>query len=160
MKEKILKILSCERLLKYVSNGNGKYDLVFYLFFMAQTSILPSIPSGFHSQTSEGWLGFSITAIFSFIFYPAFYFAFYRSEETKFIREIAIFSVVARFSSFLLTGIIAISQIGLWSILRLEKIPSTSLVYYIFYYALFSFLMVLYKKRYEEIRKVSFKIAA
>ena len=146
MKDKLLKMLLSQKIISYASSLNTKFDLVFYLLFIVQTSTLLSVPSGFHSANPDGWLGFGITLLFTFIFYPFFYLVFYQSNKSPFLREVIIFSVVARFSSVALTGVLALIQIGLWELIRLEKIPQASLIYYVFYYLIFSFLMVSYKK--------------
>lgn len=138
---------SYENLMKYVSSESRKYDLLFYLFFITETSVLPSVPSGFHSSNAEGWIGFTISLVFYFLFYPIFYYYFYRKKEINFIREIIIFSVVARLHSFLYVGCIAVGQMVLWSFFRLQKMPHASLSYYILYYVLFTLLMIFLKRR-------------
>jgi hypothetical protein len=149
MKDKLVQIVLSRKILTYASGSNTKLDLVFYLLCILQICIIPSIPTGFHSANPDGWLGFSITVIFSFVFYPIFYFAFYRIKNSQFLREVIVFSVVARFTSFVLTGILALVQIGFWKYMQLNNIPNTSLVYYLIYYGIFSALMVSYKNRLE-----------
>lgn len=147
MKENILRILSFEKLFRRILLKDGKYDLLFFILLLLQISILPAIPSGFHSPNPEGWLGFSITLIFSLFFYPMYYRIRYLSQSSQFIREVVIFSVIARFEAFLITGIVALFQIGLWSFLKLERISNLSLFYYLMYYVVFTFLMILFKNR-------------
>lgn len=146
-KEIFLMFFSYKSLLKYVLGEHRRYDLLFFFLFIGQVSILPSIPSGFHSPNAEGWLGFGISSVFSLFFYLGFYFNFYRGRDFHFIREVVVFSVVARLHSFFFTGGMALAQIGIWSFLGIKKIPNTSLVYYLLYYALFALIMVLFKKR-------------
>lgn len=130
----------------YVMSSSKKYDLFFYLFFIAQTFLLASLPSGFHSPTFEGWLGFYISVAFVFIFYPLFYIKFYADKSSEFIREVIIFSVVSRLTSFILVGLLALIQISLWALMKLPKLASSSLIYYLLYYVVFSMMMVRCKK--------------
>lgn len=145
--KKLIILISCKEVVKYVaSSSGGAYDLLFYLIFTVQTSFLPSIPSGYHSPNNEGWLAFYISIVFFFLFYPLLYFKFYRHKDANFIREIVIFSVVARFNSFVYVGCIAVIQLGLWSFFKLPKLNNASLIYYLLYYATFAALMFFCKK--------------
>lgn len=134
------------KMLRRILNIDGKYDLIFFFIFTLQTSTLASIPSGFHSAKSEGWLGFVVTLVFDLIFYTSYYYYFYRSQYVNFIREVVVLSVVSRLLSFIITGIFAVIQIGVSSLLGLNQLSETSLIYYLFYYSLFAYLMVHFKK--------------
>lgn len=139
--------LSHEALREYISSDNKKYDLLFYIIFIIQVSILISMPVGKKIPTSQDWAGYAISSIFDLVFYSIFYFIFYFRKKSDFIKEIVVFSVVARLHSFLYICILAIIQMFLWTLLRLEKLADASMIYYIFYILLFTILMVRIKKR-------------
>lgn len=142
----LLAFISRKEAIKYVVSSDRIYDIFFYLIFTIQTFLLPSIPSGYHSPNVEGWLGFSISMAFVFLFYPLFYLRFYKHEASDFIREIVVLSVVTRFNSFFYVGCLALVQISIWSFLKFPKLPNVSLIYYLLYYVTFATLMVSCKK--------------
>lgn len=143
----VFKFISLSEVSKYVESSDRSNDLIFYLFFIVQTTVLPSIPSGFHSPNFEGWLGFFMSSIFFFIFYPLFYNKFYRINPHSFIREAVVLSVVARINSFFCIGLFALLQITIWTILKLPKIPYLSMFYYMAYYVTFSAMMIYCKNK-------------
>jgi len=135
-------LFSHKALIDYSSDRNRKYDILFFLIFVIQVFILTTVPSGIRSSNSDEWYGFAVSSIFCVVFYPTIYWLFYKEKEYDFIREVVIFSSVVRLHSFVLTGLIAIIQMVLWSLLKLERLPHSSLIYYIIYYVIFTFLMM------------------
>lgn len=129
-------------LIDYSRDRIRKYDLLFFLIFVIQVFVLTTVPSGIRSSNSDEWYGFAVSTIFCVVFYPIIYLIFYREKEHEFIREVVIFSSVVRLHTFVFTGIIAISQMVLWSVLKLERLPHSSLIYYVIYYVIFTSLMV------------------
>lgn len=138
---------SHKKLVEYCRKDN-RFELLFFILFTFQTFVLPSIPSGFHSPTPEGWMGFYISTSYVILFYIFFYYSFYRSNESKdaFIREVIIFSVVARLHSFFYVGLIAFLQFIAWSFFKFPKFAFLSLIYFLLYYLIFGFLMIRYKR--------------
>jgi lipopolysaccharide export LptBFGC system permease protein LptF len=135
-------IFSHKALIDYSRVRNRKYDILFFLIFVVQVFVLTSVPTGMRSSNSDEWAGFAVSSIFCFVFYPTIYCLFYKEKENNFIREVVIFSSVIRLHSFVLTGLIAIIQMFLWSLLKLERLPHSSLIYYIVYYVIFTLLVV------------------
>lgn len=139
-------IFSHKALIDYSKDRNRKYDLLFFLFFVIQVFVLTTVPSEIRSSNSDEWYGFAVSSIFCVVFYPTIYWLFYKDKdkdkENDFIREVVIFSSVVRLHSFVLTGLVAIIQMVSWSLLKLERLPHSSLIYYIIYYVVFTFLMV------------------
>jgi len=123
-------------------------DFMFFIIYLLQTFVLSSLPSGFHSNTPDGWRGFYISLIFIGIFYSVFYFIFYQSikQQRNFIREMIIFSVIARIHAFIVAGSFAVAVLFIWGLFKLPRNEGISLFFYLFYYALFSLFMIRMKK--------------
>lgn len=54
---------------------------------------------------------------------------------------------LARIHSFTIIGVLSVVQMTIWKIVKDQKIPHASLVFYIEYIVLFIFLMINIKKR-------------
>lgn len=130
----------------FLQKDEYKYDLFFFLIFLMQTFLLTSLPTGYHSQNTDGWIAFSISLIFCFSFYPLFYYKYYRNKK-NFIREIIIMSTVVRFHAFIFSAIIAILALFVIALLKLKRPTYISLAMYVFYYLIFTGLMFRCKKR-------------
>lgn len=146
LKQLLLLFLSYKNLARYINKENGKFDFFLYIVLIIQISFLPSIPSGFHSPNLDGWIGFSITVIFSLLFYSAFYYCFYSKDRNHYIREVVIMSVIARVHSFICLACIAVVQTGIWSHFKLTKPENVSLIYFVSYYILFALIMLFVKR--------------
>lgn len=134
-----------KKLVNYIEEGQHDYDIIFYMLFIIQVSILMSIPSS-NYLSLENWIGFGMSCCFDLAFYPIFYFFFYRKKKGSYIRETVILSSVARIISFCCVGGIALVHIFFWSLLKFQKIPYTSLAYYGLYCLVFALIMVSFKK--------------
>lgn len=135
-------IFSQKALIDYSKDRDRKYDLLFFIVFIVQVFILTNVPSGIISSNSDVWVGFSVSSLYCFTFYPIIFWLFYREKENNFIREVVIFSSVIRLHSFMFTAFIAIIQMVSWSLLKFDHLPHSSLIYYLIYYLIFTFQMV------------------
>ncbi|MBH46652.1 MAG: hypothetical protein CME71_00620 [Halobacteriovorax sp.] len=146
-KDVFLLFTSYDSLARYISSRSEKYDLIIYIAFLIQISFLPSVPSGFHSPNVDGWTGFSITVIFSLLFYSIFYYKYYYKKTENYIREVVIISVVARLHSFIFLACMGVLQTGIWAYYKLPKAAGISMLYFLSYYILFAVIMMLSKRK-------------
>ncbi|MBY0516239.1 MAG: hypothetical protein K2P81_04990 [Bacteriovoracaceae bacterium] len=130
------------------SVSERRLDLFYFIVFSIQTFFLAALPSGFHAPSKEGWLGYSISLIYFFLFYPLYYVKFYRMNNLGFLREAIVFSVSSRFASFFWVALMATAHNLLVFGFKLKNLEpsSPSLLYYLIYYGLFSFFMFKTKK--------------
>lgn len=131
---------------RYIARKDSKHDLALFLVFMGQVFLLPSVPLGHNLDNQEGWLAYIVSIVFLLSFYSFFYIRFYREAHT-FLQDVIVLSVSSRFCSFFLVGILAVTQIGIFSFLELPRLPFASLVYYMAYYLCYGWLMISCKTR-------------
>lgn len=147
--------LSYKSLIEEITRSVRKHELMFFILFIIQIGILPSMPSESKSMYSDEWIGYISSSVFELIFYPLFFYSFYNKKRSSFVKEVVAFSVIARIHSFLIIGILSIVQMTIWKIAKDQKIPHASLVFYIQYIVLFMFIMIHIKKKELKINSLS-----
>lgn len=135
---------SIRGVVNYITKNRKEYDLIFYLAFAAQTFILPSMPS---MPNSDSWTGFYIGLGFTLLFYPCFYFLFYKMKDSDFIREVIVLSVVSRLLSFLLVGGLALLWIFFLRAFEIFHKSKGSLVWYLLYCFVYTALMIYMRRK-------------
>ena len=98
---------SYDSLRRYCTTDDKAYDLLFYLVYVIQVSILMSYPNGDYDLS---WNGFFLCSAFELIFYPMFYFSFYFRNKSDFLREVIVYSSVVRIHAFISVGMLALLQ--------------------------------------------------
>jgi hypothetical protein len=131
---------------RYVKPENSQnFELYIFMVYVFQTYLLGTIPTAQEVSIETQMGRFYVWLIYFIIFYPCFYFKFYR-DNNNFLKEVITLSIPCRFQAFAVTAVVSIFLIATFKIFKVPKPPKWIPVYHVLYYIIFMVLMIKCKR--------------